>query len=141
MTPVLETLKLIRRKGKWLEIVNLVVPTMNDDLANIREMCRWISNNLGSEIPVHFTRFSPAYKMKHLPPTPIKTLEKAQQIAASEGLHFVYVGNAPGHKYNSTFCPKCGEKVVSRTHFSVHKVNIQRNRCMFCDYPIAGIWG
>ena len=80
MTPVLETLKLIKEQGRWLEIVNLVVPTMNDNLDDIEEMCRWIGENLGHDVPLHFSRFFPAYKMKHLPPTPMKTLEKAHSL-------------------------------------------------------------
>ncbi len=141
MTPVLETLKLIKEQGRWLEIVNLVVPTMNDNLSDIREMCQWIVENLGPEIPLHFSRFFPAYKMKYLPPTPIKTLEKAQQIATAAGLHYVYIGNVPGHKFNSTYCPQCKKKIISRSHFFVHSVQLQADRCKYCDHPIPGLWG
>jgi len=140
MTPVLETLKLIKQQGKWLEIVNLIVPTMNDDMANIKEMCGWIMDNLGPDVPIHFTRFFPAYKMKHLPPTPIRILEEARDSAAEAGMRYVYIGNVPGHKYNSTLCPECRKKIISRTHFAVHQVDIKKSKCTYCGYRIPGIW-
>lgn len=140
MTPVLETLKLIKREGRWLEIVNLVIPTMNDDLTKIKEMSGWIKENLGDEVPVHFIRFFPAYKMTHLLSTPVRTLEQAREIAVKEGLKFVYIGNVPGHKYNSTYCPECGKMVISRTHFDVHEIEIKKGKCKFCGYPISGLW-
>jgi pyruvate formate lyase activating enzyme len=140
MTPVLNTLRLIREEGKWLEVVNLLVPTLNDDMKSIREMCVWIRENLGAEVPVHFNRFFPAYKMKHLPPTPVETLERARGIAVAEGLRFVYIGNVPGHRYNSTFCPECGKKIISRTHFHVHRVRLKKGGCAYCGYPVPGIW-
>ena len=140
MTPVLETLALIKQQEKWLEIVNLIVPTMNDAMSNIEGMCRWIKKNLGPDVPIHFTRFFPTYKMKHLPPTPIKTLEDARKLAAEAGIRYVYIGNVPGHKYNSTFCPECKKKVISRSHFAVHQVDIIKGKCRYCGYQIPGIW-
>jgi len=140
MSPVLETVKLIKREGKWLEIVNLMVPTLNDDVKMIQEMCRWIRENLGPEVPLHFSRFFPAYRMTHLPPTPIRILEQAREIAVKEGMQFVYVGNVPGHRFNSTFCPKCNRVIVSRFHFTVMNVNIQNGKCWYCGYPIPGLW-
>ncbi len=140
MTPVLETLRLIKKEGKWLEIVNLIIPTLNDNMNSIREMCLWIKQNLGAETPVHFIRFFPAYKMTHLPPTPVKTLEQARAIAIKEGLKFAYAGNVPGHEYNSTFCPKCGKKVIGRMHFAVKSIKIKNGKCIYCGYPIAGLW-
>ncbi len=140
MKPVLDTLKLIKAKGIWLEIVNLVIPTLNDDLNNIKKMCKWIRGNLGEETPVHFTRFSPSYKMTHLPPTPVRSLENAWETAVSEGLHYVYIGNVPGHRQNSTFCPKCRKKIIDRTHFSVESIDIVKDKCKYCSHPIPGIW-
>jgi pyruvate formate lyase activating enzyme len=140
MTPVLETLKLIKQQGKWLEIVNLMVPTMNDNMSSVKEMCEWVMANLGPDVPVHFIRFFPAYKMNHLPATPIKTLEEARKIAADAGVKYVYIGNVPGHKYNSTYCPECKNKIISRTHFAVHQVKIKNSKCSFCGYRIPGLW-
>jgi len=140
LEPVLETLQNIKRAGKHLEIVNLVIPTLNDDLDDIRRMCVWIRENLGDEVPLHFTRFSPAYKLTSLPPTPIETLEAAARIADEEGLQYVYVGNVPGHERNSTFCPQCGERIIHRVHFSVLSLDVEDGKCRFCGHQIPGIW-
>lgn len=140
LIPVLETLKIIKAEGKWLEIVNLLIPTLNDDLKTVREMCRWIRHNLGADVPLHFTRFFPAYRLTHLSPTPIKSLEAARETAVKEGLLYVYIGNVPGHKYNSTFCARCQKRLVTRRHFTVEAVEIKKGNCRFCGQPIPGIW-
>jgi len=140
LEPVLKTLKIIKKEGVWLEIVNLVIPTINDSPQEIRKMCEWIKENLGADTPLHFSRFSPAYRMTHLPPTPIDTLEKAYKIAKEVGLEYVTIGNVPGHKYNSTFCPECGERLIHRTHFQVLKNDILEGKCKFCGHKIPGIW-
>lgn len=140
LEPVLGSIRRVKEKGVWLELVNLVIPTINDDPEMIREMCRWIRGELGPEVPLHFSRFVPAYRLTDLLPTPVETLEKAHAIAREEGLMFVTVGNVPGHKYNSTFCPECGKTLVDRTHFSVHEVNIVEGRCRFCRTYVPGVW-
>jgi len=140
MEPVLDTLRLIKAERKWLEIVNLIVPTLNDSMKQIREMCVWIKENLSPDVPLHFTRFFPAYKMTHLSPTPVKTLEEAHAIAVREGLRYVYIGNVPGHKYNSTFCPRCDAKLITRTHFAVSGINLRNGKCRECGMPIPGLW-
>jgi pyruvate formate lyase activating enzyme len=140
LKPVLRTLKQIHMSGVHLEIVNLVIPTLNDDLDDIRRMCRWIGDRLNDEVPLHFTRFSPAYKLTSLPRTPTERLESAASIAVEEGLQYVYVGNLPGHKRNSTFCPSCGEKIISRRHFSVLSLDVEKGQCRFCGHRIPGLW-
>lgn len=140
LEPVLRTLKIIKEEGIWLEIVNLVIPTINDSSDEIRQMCEWIKENLGEDIPLHFSRFSPAYRLTHLPPTPIDTLEKAYKVAKEVGLEYVTIGNVPGHKYNSTFCPKCEKRLIHRIHFTVLSNNIKEGGCNFCGYKIPGIW-
>ncbi len=140
LKPVLETLITIKKSHTWLEIVNLVVPTLNDDPKMIEEMCRWIKENLGGDTPIHFTRFFPNYKLTHLSPTPIATLESAYEIAKRNGLRYVYIGNVPGHLRNSTFCPSCSKKIIYRTHFDVLEMNVVNERCRFCNAPVAGRW-
>jgi len=137
---VLRNLKIIREEGKWLEVVNLVIPTANDNLDDVRKMCEWIKENLGKDTPVHFNRFSPQYKLMSLSPTPIQTLEKLKQIADEVGLRYVYIGNAPGHKFNSTYCPFCGKRIIGRRHFGVLEYNIEDGKCKFCHKEIPGIW-
>lgn len=138
--PVLETLKVLKEEGAFFEIVNLVIPTLNDDPADLRRMCEWIAENLGADVPMHFSRFSPSYRLTHLPPTPVRTLEEAVRIAKESGLKYVYIGNVPGHRYNSTFCPGCEKRLIHRVHFSVLENNVKDGACGFCGYEIAGVW-
>jgi pyruvate formate lyase activating enzyme len=140
LRPVLESLITVKKEKVWLEIVNLIVPTFNDDPRTIGQMCQWIRENLGVDTPLHFTRFFPNYKLNHLPPTPISTLESAYEIAKKNGLKYVYIGNVPGHTQNSTYCPSCNRKLIHRTNFDVLEMNITKGRCKFCSSPIPGKW-
>jgi pyruvate formate lyase activating enzyme len=140
LEPVLRTLEQIHQSNAHLEIVNLIVPTLNDNMDDIRRMCRWIGDKLSDEVPLHFTRFFPAYKLTSLPPTPIETLESAAHIADEEGLRYVYIGNYPGHERNNTFCPACGTRIIQRVHFSVFSLEVVEGKCSFCGHPIPGIW-
>ncbi|UCH21540.1 MAG: AmmeMemoRadiSam system radical SAM enzyme [Deltaproteobacteria bacterium] len=140
LNPVLNTLLNIRKAGKHLEIVNLMIPTLNDNPRDVRRMCRWIVENLGEDTPLHFSRFHPNYKLLNLPPTPVETLEMAYEAAAQEGLHYVTIGNVPGHEHNSTFCPNCKKKIIHRIHFHVIKNDVEDGKCKFCRYPIVGVW-
>ncbi|MEO0085080.1 MAG: AmmeMemoRadiSam system radical SAM enzyme, partial [candidate division WOR-3 bacterium] len=112
LQPVLEACRTVVQAGTHLELVNLVVPALNDDSSSIAAMCRWIADSLGDTVPVHFTRFHPDYRLTNSPPTPVATLEKAAAIARKTGLKFVYVGNVPGHEKESTLCPKCGRRLT-----------------------------
>lgn len=141
LEPVLRTLKHIHGRGVWLEIVNLIIPTLNDDPVHIREMCEWIVAELSRDVPVHFNRFMPAYRMTELPHTPIDTLEMARRIATEAGLRYVYIGNVPGHENNSTFCPTCGERLIHRVHFMPLEILIgEGGRCRRCGEAIPGVW-
>lgn len=140
LKPVLESLITVKRSGTWLEVVNLVIPTLNDDPGMIDEMCRWMVENLGADTPLHFTRFFPNYKLTHLPATPVSTLESACEIAKKRDLRYVYIGNVPGHSRNSTFCPFCHRRVIHRTHFDVLEMEIVKGKCKFCQFSLQGIW-
>jgi pyruvate formate lyase activating enzyme len=140
LKPVLESLLTVKKENVWLEIVNLVIPTLNDDPKMIDEMCRWVKENLGVDTPLHFTRFHPDYKLTHLSPTPLSTLESAYQIAKNNGLRYVYIGNVPGHIYNSTFCPFCNRKIIRRDHFEILEMNIVNGKCKFCNASLEGKW-
>jgi len=137
---VLKSLKIIKESDTWLEIVNLMIPTLNDNPDDIKRMCEWIRDNLGKDVPLHFTAFSPAHKLPNLMRTPQGTLEKAYVIAKDVGLEYVYVGNMPGHKYNSTFCPACGKRLIHRIHFRVLENNIEEGACKLCKHKIPGVW-
>jgi len=140
LEPVLNTLKTIKESGVWFEITCLTIPTLNDDPVKVEEMCLWIKENLGADVPVHFSRFFPAFKLTKLPPTPIETLERSRNIAIKSGLRYVTIGNVPGHEANSTFCPQCGKIIIKRTHFAVLENNLENGKCKFCGYPIPGVW-
>ena len=141
LQPVLETLIQIRKAGTWLEIVNLIIPTLNDDEKHIDELCKWVVENLGTDVPIHFTRFYPTYKLRNLPPTPLGSVEKAREIAVARGIKFPYVGNVPsGHPGESTYCPGCGRTVVERAGYTVLSIDIKDGKCSSCGAPIPGIW-
>jgi len=140
LDPVLETLITIKNSGKWLEIVNLIVPGRNDSPGEIKRLSKWIMSNLGPEVPVHFTRFTPMYKMVNVPPTPVKTLEVCRKIAMAEGIKYAYVGNVPGHPGNNTYCPKCKKLLIVREAFDANISGLKNSTCKYCGTQIAGVW-
>lgn len=140
LKPVLDSLVTLRKMGKWTEIVYLVVPTLNDSDSEFRGLARWIKANLGSDVPVHFTQFHPEYLLKNLPITPVPTLERAKAIADAEGLHYVYIGNVPGHPAENTYCPKCRHMLVERIGMTARQMLIRKSACPFCGQQIPGIW-
>lgn len=140
LKPVLDTLRTLRRLGTWTEIVVLVIPTLNDQVAEIRSLARFVRNELGAEVPVHFTRFHPNYRLTNLPSTPVATLERARQTALEEGLAFVYLGNVPGHPGENTFCPGCGKMLIRRLGVSVADNRLKGGSCPDCHRKIPGVW-
>ena len=139
LAPVLETIKRAIALGKWLEVVYLVIPTVNDDPATIQAVAEWLKRAGGADVPLHFSRFMPAYHMKNLPPTPETTLRQCRQIAQKAGLNYVYIGNVPGTDIASTYCPSCGKIVIKRNGFEVLAHNVKPNgACKFCGHNIAG---
>ncbi|MFO8235743.1 MAG: AmmeMemoRadiSam system radical SAM enzyme [Bacteroidales bacterium] len=137
---VLSTLKIMKEEGVWLEITNLIVPEWTDDMDMIKEMCEWLYNNGFENSPLHFSRFQPMYKLKHLHPTPVSVLEEAREIAMSAGLNYVYIGNVPGTEAANTYCPSCGEKIIGRRGYQITENHINSNKCEFCGEEIAGVW-
>ena len=137
---VLNSLKILKEEKVWFEITNLVIPSINDNLDEIREMCRWIVKNLGRDYPLHFSRFHPQYKLLYLPPTPTSTLEDARNIAIDEGLKFVYIGNVPGHKGQNTYCPNDGKLLIERKGYKIVQNNVEEGHCRYCGEKIAGVW-
>lgn len=140
LEPVLWALKILREEGVWLEVTNFLIPTLNDDMELIKNMARWLRNNLGPDVPLHFSRFWPAYRLKHLSPTPVSTLEKAREIALITGLRYVYIGNVPGHPGENTYCPRCKKMLIQRVGFVVKENKLRRGRCPWCGEPIPGRW-
>jgi pyruvate formate lyase activating enzyme len=140
MKPVLDCIVTIRKHGVWNEIVYLVIPTLNDSDPEFKALAKWVKSELGPDVPLHFSRFHPEYLLKNLPPTPVETLERAKAIADAEGLHYVYIGNVPGHPAENTYCPKCHKIVVERTGYTVGTVHIHNGKCQYCQQAIPGVW-
>jgi len=140
LAPVLAALQVLKSLGLWTEIVVLIIPTLNDDPDSNRAMFRWVMKNLGPDVPLHLGRFHPTYKINNLPPTPVATLETLHGIATQEGLHYVYLGNVPGHAAESTYCPKCATRVIERYGYVVGSMRLKDGRCSQCNEPIPGVW-
>ncbi len=138
---VLESLKILKQNHVHLEITNLVLPELNDDPATVEKMCIWIRDNLGTDVPLHFSRFWPMYKLMHLSPTPVATLEKLREVALKVGLKYVYIGNIPGHTAETTYCPRCAKPLIVRSGYTILEQNLDREgRCKFCKEKIPGAW-
>ncbi len=137
---VLKALEVVKEEGVWMEITNLVVPTYNDDMAGVKEMCGWIAKNLGTSVPLHFGRFVPEFKLKNLPRTPVETLDEARKIALDAGIKYVYTSNIAPHTGNNTYCPKCGEKIISRLGFKILSNGLRDGACPKCGEKVPGVW-
>jgi pyruvate formate lyase activating enzyme len=140
LEPVLATLKMIRARGLHLEITNVVIPTLNDDLALVSKMCHWIVKELGADVPVHFARFYPLFKLSALPRTPVSTMDQVRDTALAAGLKFVYIAKIPGHIGENTFCPGCQAIVIKRLGFVIEEIKLNNGACAYCGTAIPGRW-
>jgi len=140
LQPVLDALVTAKNMGVMVEMTNLLIPTLNDSDHDIQQLCQWIKTNMGPETPLHFSRFFPHYKMKNLPPTPEKTLHRAREIAKSEGLHYVYLGNLLSEDGENTYCPSCERLLVKRKRYRILANHIKDGHCAYCNREIYGIW-
>lgn len=140
LQPVLDTLQRIKEAGVWLEIVVLLIPTLNDSKDEIQRLAAWVVKHLGSDVPLHFTRFHPCYRLVNLPRTPPAALARARETAMAEGCHFVYTGNLPGQKGENTYCPDCGEPLVERYGLLVRENRLVDGKCPACNRAIPGVW-
>lgn len=140
LKPVLHTLEVLKSIGIWYEIVVLIVPTLNDSESEIREMSQWIVKTLGPDVPVHFSRFHPTYKIRNLPDTPVSTIERCHAIARGEGIKFVYTGNVWNHKFENTYCPKCEKLLIRRQGYFTKIEGLSEGKCSKCGEPIPGFW-
>ncbi len=139
LQPVLDTLVWLRRETDvWFEITNLMIPSENDSPDEIRRMCDWIVQNLGDEVPVHFTAFHPDFRLRDRPPTPVETLLMAYEMAKSQGIKYVYVGNVHDPTHDSTYCPYCSALLIERNWHELGRYDLTGNRCHRCSGVIAG---
>jgi len=149
LSTVLDTLVYIKENtNTWLEITTLIVPGKNDSTSELTEMVKWINQNLGKNVPIHFTAFHPDYKMQNIPRTSREILNKAYDIAKAEGLSFVYTGNVHDPTRSSTYCPGCNKLLIQRDWFELGEYNISKAKCSHCSTKLpghfdnfAGSWG
>ena len=138
LEPVLESIKLHRELGIWVEVTTLIIPTLNDSEEVLKGIAEFISG-VGEDIPWHVSRFYPAYKLIDLPPTPPETLREARKIGLEAGLRYVYQGNVPGEG-EDTYCHECGELLVQRYGYKILANRIEDSRCPYCGAKVAGVW-
>jgi pyruvate formate lyase activating enzyme len=139
LKPVLDALLTLRGEKIWFEIVVLLIPGLNDNREEIELMCRWIARELGGDVPLHFSRFSPMFMIKNIPPTPPATLRTARKIALAAGIKFCYIGNLISDAEN-TYCPNCGKLLIRRLMYSVSIEGLKGKRCQYCQTVIPGVF-
>ncbi len=139
LQPVLDTIKFLYEKGKWVEVTTLIIPEVNDSEEELRDIAKFIKS-VSPDIPWHLSAFYPAYKMLNVPPTPPEKIQRAREIGLEEGLKFVYSGNLWGDPGENTYCPNCGHIVIGRVGYRITEINLRGNKCIFCGTEIPGIF-
>lgn len=138
LSPILDSMKKMVRQGVWLEVTTLVIPGINDDKSELREVAQFIAGELGPDVPWHISRFFPAYQLTDVQPTPISTMQSAYDIGKEEGLRYVYMGNVAGE--SNTVCYDCGRLLIRRQGYWVAENNLRAGHCPDCGAPITGVW-
>jgi pyruvate formate lyase activating enzyme len=136
---VIDTLRYMKELGIWLEVTTLLIPTLNDDPTEVRELARFIRNDLGAETPWHVSRYYPQYKEQGLPPTDVDSLRRVRQVGLDEGLHYVYTGNVPWDPGEKTYCPGCSLLLIDREGYRIQKNALKDGLCPKCGYQLEGI--
>jgi pyruvate formate lyase activating enzyme len=138
LQPVLDSIRLYKELGIWIEITTLVIPGHNDSENELRQIAQFV-RSVGEGVPWHVSRFHPTYKLIDRPRTPLETLKRARQIGIDEGLRYVYEGNIPGEGEETT-CWSCGKSLVKRYGFSVEENHVKDGKCGFCGAKMDGVW-
>lgn len=136
LNPVLETLKILKQQNVWLEITNLIIPGWSDDLVEFENMCKWIKDNLGKDVPLHISRFFPHYKLQDVKPTSLEILEKAENIA-KQYLNYVYTGNV--FRESNTYCIKCNNLLIDRQGYVINN-KVKGGVCSKCNKKLPGVY-
>jgi pyruvate formate lyase activating enzyme len=139
LEPVLRSLRRLAKSRIWLEVTTLIVPDQNDSEEEIRDIAKFIAEELGPQVPWHISRFRPDYRMNMLPSTPASTIDLAISIGKEMGLRYCYGGNIPGHLSENTYCYQCGEMLIERYGFSIRKNKIENGKCPQCQSVIDGV--
>jgi pyruvate formate lyase activating enzyme len=138
LAPVLETIRLAKDLGIWVEVTTLVIPTLNDSEDELRQIAEFLTD-VDVSIPWHISQFYPTYQLTNLPRTPVETLHMAREIGLESGLRYVYEGNVPGRGNENTYCHGCGELLIERWGYSIQKNTIIEGQCPSCGSPVAGV--
>jgi pyruvate formate lyase activating enzyme len=139
LQPVLDSIRLYKSLGVWIELTTLIIPTLNDSEEELRKIAHFIKE-VGEDTPWHITQFHPMYKLPDLPRTPVSTLRKARQIGLEAGLRYVYEGNVPGETGENTYCPNCGKPLIRRFGYSIQENKIKNSVCTYCGTKIDGLY-
>jgi pyruvate formate lyase activating enzyme len=142
LQPVLDTLVYLKRETSvWFEITTLLIPGLNDSDAELERLTKWVADNLGPEVPLHFTAFHPDFRMLDRPPTPPATLRRARRIALANGLRFVYIGNVHDEVADSTYCPGCGGRLIGRDWYELTRWQLDADGCCrACGTSLPGVF-
>jgi pyruvate formate lyase activating enzyme len=138
LEPVLDTIKRAKNLGIWVEVTTLIIPTLNDDRDELRQIAEFIAA-VDKDIPWHISQFYPTFRLTNLPRTPVETLHSAREIGIKAGLHYVYEGNVPGRGNESTYCYRCGALLIERWGYSIRENIIKDGHCSTCKSTIAGV--
>ena len=138
LEPVLDSIKLYKSLGIWIEITTLIIQTLNDSEEELQKIAEFI-NEVGEDIPWHITQFHPTYKLIDQPRTPVTTLRKAREIGLEAGLRYVYEGNVPGENGENTYCHNCGKLLIRRFGYSIQENKIKNSACTYCGTKIDGV--
>jgi pyruvate formate lyase activating enzyme len=135
---VMDTLIYMKALEIWMEVTTLLIPTLNDNMDEIREMARFIRTALSAGTPWHVSRFYPQYKEQELPPTAVEAIQKVREIGLDEGLQYVYVGNVPQDLGEKTYCPGCSHLLIDRTGYTIRQNVVKDGSCPECGHKIEG---
>ncbi len=136
---VMETLKLMKSLGVFVEVTTLLIPGLNDDEKELQQLASFVSDSVGPDTPWHISRFHPTYKLTDLPPTPAESIHRARQIGLDAGLRYVYCGNLPGDEGENTICYSCGEPLIHRWGYQISKNVVTDGKCPKCGVAIDGV--
>lgn len=141
LNEVLDTLLYVKHETTvWFELTTLLIPGENDSAEEIEAMSAWVAENLGPDVPLHFTAFHPDYRMLDKPPTPAATLTQARDIALKNGLNYVYTGNVHDAKGSSTYCPQCRELLIERDWYQLGRWHLDaQGCCKSCGHHLPGV--
>jgi len=139
LQPVLDSIKLHKKLGIWIELTTLIIPTLNDQETELQQIAKFIKEEVGKDVPWHITQFHPTYKLMDQPRTPVTTLRRARQIGLDAGLRYVYEGNVPGENGENTYCPKCKKMLIHRLGYQIRENKIKNSTCPYCGAQIDGL--